>query len=349
MLKVTIEKNEKTVRSPLEVELGKFTIFAGENNSGKTQLVDGLSKEIEKLGKNVIRIPAERVILENEISTSSAKDPLRERLSELVDLKLKDGDFEVENGIDDIEKELPNIFNEYGIDSIELSAKKGTPEAKDYVKEIKDVYVKKALDSITIKDNKIKDNDAKEIQLKDAGQGTERLAIVAFLHYLSSKGVNPDEDVYLIIEEPEIYLHPKLKQTFFKALKKLNKESDVKVVITTHDPYFISLSDEVIYRVYRGESGLTEVKKMNNSKDRKLPYRSNSEINYLVFDLPTIEYGLQLYEKFIKGDKDKEKKMVAYGETQLVDIRNKIAHQDSPSPSEEQLKCFIEGIIANID
>ena len=43
MIEIEI-KNIKTIKDPILIELENFTVFAGENNSGKTQIVEFLKK-----------------------------------------------------------------------------------------------------------------------------------------------------------------------------------------------------------------------------------------------------------------------------------------------------------------
>ena len=342
-LKIT---NDKSITEELNIDLTNcFTIFAGENNSGKTQIIDEIEKKLINNKKTVVKIPADRVILENEITTG-AKDTFKENLSKLITLSFTEDSINIDNKIKDITKSLPKLFKEYGIENVELLAEQGSPKNDDYIKACKDLVIKKALDSITIKDTL---NGKSGILLKNAGQGVERLAIVSLIRFISSKLNSSTDEAYLLIEEPEIYLHPKLKKSFYEALKKLSTNK-TKIVITTHDPYFISLSqDETIYNVVRDNKGLTKALKLaDNAKGKLLPYKSNAEINFFVFKLPTIEYALQLYEEFIKRNESKKSVFVEFmgGNKTLVDIRNEIAHADY-SPKESELDCFIQSIIQN--
>jgi len=71
----------------------------------------------------------------------------------------------------------------------------------------------------------------------------------------------------------------------------------VKILITTHDPYFVELGrDQKIYEIKRNkETGTTEVEEKIESP--LLGYKSDAEINHLIFNTPSQTYLLELYEK----------------------------------------------------
>lgn len=335
VMKIVVQ-NEKTVNNPLVIHLGSFTLFAGENNSGKTQIITELGKHLASKNKNVVRIPAEKVLLANEVKTGTAKDEFRVNLEKLISLSVTDESFAIDDKIGDIELELPKLFQEYGVENIEVNVTKGAPTNDDYEKVCRELYIKKALDSITIHDTL---SDAESISLEDAGQGAERLVIVSLIRYISDKISDKASESYLIIEEPEIYLHPKLKRSFYEALKTISQ--GVKVVVTTHDPYFISLrGDEMVYKVSRDTDGNTMVEKMKENSG--FLNDSNAEINYLIFGVPSFDYCLSLYSKIeavlgpVKNaEHNKEISLNNKKVVTLRDFRNQIAHDVVSDPDKK--------------
>ncbi|MFA4975263.1 MAG: AAA family ATPase [Candidatus Paceibacterota bacterium] len=303
-LKITIKKRKDSslTEDIGELELGLFTIFAGENNAGKTNLIKVIIEELEKDNINVINIPAERVLPDVEIKTGAEGDPFRLAIRELLEVDFKDE--YITSAVKDIDKLLPLEFSKFSVEKTELLAKTkiNTITNDDYIKAIKDVYAKKLIDSLTTKDCY---SNKEGIKLSEVGQGTQRLIIASLLKYLGSKKGEKFSNklTYIVFEEPEIYLHPKLKETLFNSLIDLveNSNEKIKVIITTHDPYFIDLGkDFKIYRVDRsGTDNATKVKEI--LEERSLPYKSSSEINYLVFRLPSKTYFLELYQ-FVKDN-----------------------------------------------
>lgn len=58
------------------------------------------------------------------------------------------------------------------------------------------------------------------------------------LKMLIEKGCLKDKDV-LILDEPEIHLHPQWQIVYAELIVLLQKQFDLSVVITTHSPYFV--------------------------------------------------------------------------------------------------------------
>ncbi|MDD2935341.1 MAG: AAA family ATPase [Candidatus Pacebacteria bacterium] len=323
-MEINLEKNKKTLGDN-KIELGDFTIFAGENNSGKTQIIDEIERQLKLNNSNsVIKISAEKVIFENEVKTGNKSDEFRTTLESLVSIAFDKGTLKIDSKVDDINERLPELFSECNVGNINLEVSKKDISGDLYLNACKEVWVKNIIDKIVIEDVL---SSKKGIKLSEAGQGTERLVIVSLIRYLSEKKNSVKSDNYLIIEEPEIFLHPKLKRDFNLALRKLSNDG-VKVIITTHDPYFISLNqDEKIYRVFRNnENPLTTIRLCDY--DKKLKNTHHSEINYQIFDVPTFEYGLLLYYKLLDDNKNVKTGFVLENknEVSLRDFRNQCAH-----------------------
>lgn len=136
-----------------------------------------------------------------------------------------------------------------------------------------------------------------EVDLENIGMGTQRLIVAALIQYYQEKNIEKDDELLIIFEEPEVYLHPKWKQGLYNSLFKLSEREKTKVIITTHDPYFIELGKEQkIYRVYRDpyKKDTTAIREIESGV--LLPFRSDSEINYLIFNIPSKAYFLEIYE-----------------------------------------------------
>ncbi len=77
-----------------------------------------------------------------------------------------------------------------------------------------------------------------------------------------------DENTVLIIDEPEVHLHPEWQLKLAEILVNLNKEPNIKILISTHSPYFLRAiqvycakyemaNKERIYYIKNGENGLS--------------------------------------------------------------------------------------------
>lgn len=80
------------------------------------------------------------------------------------------------------------------------------------------------------------DNDFQsDISIRNVASGIKSMALTARLvenGFLTSKGL-------LIIDEPEVNLHPEWQIRFANFLVQLNKELDIQILLTTHSPYFL--------------------------------------------------------------------------------------------------------------
>jgi ABC-type sulfate/molybdate transport systems ATPase subunit len=61
----------------------------------------------------------------------------------------------------------------------------------------------------------------------------------AYIDILIERGIHTEKPVLVLFEEPEIYLHPKLKRILNATLEKIAEQNNHQVIITTHDPYFV--------------------------------------------------------------------------------------------------------------
>lgn len=288
-------QKDSSISEEISLELGNYTILAGENDSGKTNLIRAIKDHEDLKTYKQIFIPAEHIQPQDEelkssaITTSFSKllktilGPIfiKNILKELVD-KFNDSE-DKKNFIYDVNRFLEDI---------------GVRKTKFDVKIAEDEFNENLIIKITkafAKD--LYETDVNEVDLDRIGMGTQRLIVAALIRYYEEKKIGKDEEVLIIFEEPEVYLHPKWKKGLYDSLLKLSERKKTKVIITTHDPYFIELGKkQKIYRVYRDpeKKDATAIKEMESGE--LLHFRSYSEINYLVFDIPSEAYFLEIYE-----------------------------------------------------
>ena len=95
---------------------------------------------------------------------------------------------------------------------------------------------------------------------------------------------------FLLLDEPEISLHPKLQSDYLKLCHSFMM--DYQLFISSHSSYLISDidSDTLVY-IYENNTFTP----LNNNQDRFLPYFSEAETNFRAFKIPSIDYFLHLY------------------------------------------------------
>lgn len=133
------------------------------------------------------------------------------------------------------------------------------------------------------------------LPLNKIGSGFE---MMFSLIYLLESIKKEESEVVILIDEPELHLHPHLQEEFIKILFELSAKS--QVFITTHSPLLL----KQIFEYTKANTHILKCKNGEfidfNDSWRVLPYISANEINYLAFDLATEEYFNELYGELME-------------------------------------------------
>jgi ABC-type cobalamin/Fe3+-siderophores transport system ATPase subunit len=329
---------DSSITKNVPISLSNYTVFAGENNSGKTNLIKGI---ISTIGKdNVIYIPAEQIDALSQMKTGAKDDPMRDAISKLLNVVLDEAP-KMDGNFKELFTNIEKTFNSFDIANTSLKLDSKNFEKKELEKMLRDAIAAKILDH-TILDMYY--GSEKKITVDSVGQGVQRLIIAAIIQEIGKIKVI-DQEIIILFEEPEIYLHPKLKEKLHSSLVELSTKPNVKIILTTHDPYFIQLAkDKKIYHVLRDSEGSTYIKEIVG---KSLPetWRSFSEINYQVFGVNGEEYLNELYgyieskfnnwkdvdnELMKKEKQDKQRKHLGSRKMTMTSyIRHEIHHKTS--------------------
>lgn len=197
------------------------------------------------------------------------------------------------------------------------------------------------------------------IPLNQLGSGYEMIFSLIYSYYLSKKG---NKKLIVLIDEPELHLHPKLQSDFIELLLEFSKDS--QIILTTHSPLFIkqamSNNNVKVKILTKTENSVV----VANPELSVLPYVSANEVNYVAFKLATEEYHNELYEtlfglkapsnkikdfdfSFFHTEKGEPKNSPWMGYPNEVTIhtflRNQIHHQAENGKAEyDSLKSSIE-------
>ena len=134
----------------------------------------------------------------------------------------------------------------------------------------------------------IKQDNNQQIGLSNLGSGYEMMFSLLYSYYMSKQ---QGKNTIILIDEPELHLHPKMQQKFVDFLLEISK--DTQIIITSHSPLLVkqlAYNDNVKYFILNSD------KTYASKIDIKLPYISANEINYLAFGVVTEEYHNELYE-----------------------------------------------------
>lgn len=201
-----------------------------------------------------------------------------------------------------------------------------------------------------------KKENNQQVQLNDLGSGYEMIFALLYSFYMAQQG---GKQLIILIDEPELHLHPALQKKFVEFLLGISK--DAQIFLTTHSPLLIkqlAFNDRVKVSIMRDGQNVSAL------ADRKLSYISANETNFIAFDLATEEYHNELFEelKYINGDskalkafdndffvatKNEPKtapwKGIANEVSEHTFIRNQIHHQkDNGKTPYDRLKGSIE-------
>ena len=211
------------------------------------------------------------------------------------------------------------------------------------------------------------------INLNMLGSGYEMIFALIYTYYLS---LQSGKQLILLIDEPELHLHPALQAEFVEFLLSISKE--VQIILTSQSPLFVKQllgnSNVIIYIIQTDDEDVPTLVTMAKGI---LPYISANEVNYLAFKLATEEYHNELYgnlqeksekyyiiefDKWLNEEKkiplDKEWQREKNGEpsesianvTLQTFIRNKIHHPENKTMQDatyttDELKKSIDGMI----
>jgi predicted ATP-dependent endonuclease of OLD family len=91
-------------------------------------------------------------------------------------------------------------------------------------------------------------NQDGDVELDNWGSGTQNRTRILMTLFKASRireaSTSPEKAIpVIVIEEPESYLHPSAQAEFGRTLRDLAEEFRIQVIVTTHSPYLLSLSE----------------------------------------------------------------------------------------------------------
>ena len=240
-----------------------------------SNLVDEINDTLKISDKEIIKVIVSRVMnkeFHNQINTVFCKE---KRNIGKINLEIKDRsiDLKVENNeISDIQnyflinKETVYIDNPFILDSYDYEEENHqTHLANNIFSEnensaISEIKVKKKLNNIYKKLNSVLSGEilenknskfvyrknGEDIDLKNLSTGLKTFAIIKML----LQNGTLEESGTIILDEPEIHLHPEWQLLFAELIVLLQKEFGMHILLTTHSPYFL-IAIEVFSEKYK--------------------------------------------------------------------------------------------------
>ena len=139
-----------------------------------------------------------------------------------------------------------------------------------------------------------------EFDINDLSSGEKQL----FLRTLSIKMLEPKNSI-ILIDEPELSLHPKWQQRIIEVYKKIGENN--QIIIATHSPHILgSVSSENIFILYRDEKGKIEAKtgdELYSSYGQPVDRVLKDIMGLESIRTPKIEKDLEELRKLVDEDK----------------------------------------------
>ena len=193
------------------------------------------------------------------------------------------------------------------------------------------------------------------------------------------KNINSMSGGIVLIDEPELSMHPKWQQkvlNYYRSLFNKNGTQEAQMIIATHSEYVLRSAledrDNVLIIVLRDDNGT--IRSKNITAPTVLPTITSAETNYLAFGILSVDYHIELYgylqnrtnnfsvkrcDNYIAAQSQFYNSALHYKlssftingqsttyQTLPTYIRNLIHHPDpSQNYTQEELKCSIELLI----
>ena len=303
------------------------------NNYKKDLKIENISNFVQEINetlkisdKEIIKVIVSRIMnkeFHNQINAVFSKEKMN--IGE-ISLKIKDKeiDLKIENNeISDVQnyflinKETMYIDNPFILDSYDFEDENHqTHLATNVFSEnensvISEIKVKKKLNNIYQKLNSVLSGEilenknskfvyrknGEDIDLKNLSTGLKTFAIIKML----LQNGTLEENGTIILDEPEIHLHPEWQLKFAELIVLLQKEFGMHILLTTHSPYFLNaievfserhkIDDKCKYYVAENEGNSSIIKDVTGNT-REI-YR---KLARPIQDLENIRYNSDLDE-----------------------------------------------------
>ena len=133
------------------------------------------------------------------------------------------------------------------------------------------------------------------ISATELGEGIQNALVLAILQAFEARR---KQGAILLIEEPEMFLHPQMQRSLYKTLREIGKTN--QVIYTTHSPHFVAVPDYDQVALVRKNDGGTYVTlsdlPVDEKRKEKLLKELDPERNELFFATRVL---------FVEGDTEK--------------------------------------------
>ena len=233
-----------------------LVVLAGINGSGKTTILEYIYNKYENSTKKIIYLTAEQNNIKN----------LKESIKRYVKYLIFKKRIPPTEAYQKFNQFLKEVFSE-----IELTI------SFEELDENENIYFKNSFDEL--------------VKIDDLSTGEKEILNKAFYFF-----VNETKDSVILIDEPEISLHPSWQSYILKVYKNLAQKFNNQIIIATHSPQLIASTPN---------ENLIILTKENNKIVAKNYNAYGKDINSILVDIMGVEYLRDIdVEKQIKKVKN---------------------------------------------
>jgi predicted ATP-dependent endonuclease of OLD family len=288
VLKKAPKKGEKheyepLVNIPSEVRESVPLIYIGTNRSLKEQLPSARYSLLRQLLEDVNRDlhdPSRTVTVpdgEGSETTMARADRFRELMAHAMELLRTESFVQLEKSIK--ENALRQLGFDPAVDGDKLDLYFSPFDTMDFYKAL---------------DLRVREGDF-TISATELGEGVQNALVLAILQAFEARR---KQGAILLIEEPEMFLHPQMQRSLYKTLREIGKTN--QVIYTTHSPHFVAVPDyDQVALVRKNDDGtcatLSDLP-MDDKRKEKLLKELDPERNELFFATRVL---------FVEGDTEK--------------------------------------------
>lgn len=124
--------------------------------------------------------------------------------------------------------------------------------------------------------------DGFQVSAQEMGEGLQNAIVLGILQAFEE---TQRQGAILLIEEPEMFLHPQMQRSLYKTLRRIGETN--QVIYTTHSPHFVTIPEYQDVVLVRRLNGSTLVQQsqlpMNPQRREKLVKEMDPERNELFF------------------------------------------------------------------
>ncbi len=288
VLKKAPKKGEKheyepLVNIPSEVRESVPLIYIGTNRSLKEQLPSARYSLLRQLLEDVNRDlhdPSQKVSFTGEDGkekTLARAERFKELMAKAMKLLRTDSFVQLEKSIK--ENALRQLGFDPAADGDKLDLYFSPFDTMDFYKAL---------------DLRVREGDF-TISATELGEGIQNALVLAILQAFEARR---KQGAILLIEEPEMFLHPQMQRSLYKTLREIGKTN--QVIYTTHSPHFVAVPDydqvALVRKINDGTCVRLSDLPMDEKRKEKLLKELDPERNELFFATRVL---------FVEGDTEK--------------------------------------------